>query len=33
MAKQLLNNTQTKITLSIINSKRVKTAQKNSFPL
>ena len=33
MAKQLLNNTQTKITLSIINSKRFKTAQKSSFPL
>ena len=31
MAKQLLDNTQT--TLSIINSKGVKTALKNLFPL
>ena len=32
MAKQLLNNTNN-ITLSIINSKGVKTALKNLFPL
>ena len=33
MAKQLLDNTQNNITLSIINSKAVKKALKNLFSL